>query len=339
MRINIKIWQRYIIFIMVALATIYFLYLVRDVLISFALGALLAYLLFRPVQFIENRGIKRVWAILIIYIVFIFIISLFLYFAVPGIVKELTYLTKILPKYAEETHELVQKIDSIDMPYKLKRVFWENVKQLEDFIYRGINGLIHGVYSLLGSILALVFSPILAFYLMMDWEKIRDNFLSLFSPPVRLEISRLFQEIDEVLIKFIKGYLIVAFIVGLLTGTAAYFMGVKFPLLLGILAGITNLIPFFGAFLGGIPAVLVALSDSFRLGVYMALSIIVIQQLESNFITPNIVGNRLGLHPLVVVFALLAGGSLWGIWGMLVAVPFTAVLRVISGWFYGKIIK
>lgn len=337
MQFRLQIWHRYLLFIVVVLATIYFLYLIRDILISFGLGALLAYLLFRPVIFIEKRGLKRVWAILIIYVIAILFISSFFYFAIPGVIKEMTALGRLLPQYAGETEEIINKIDHMDMPYKLKQIFWKNIKELEEFVYRGLNSFIQGIYSILGAIISLIFAPVLAFYIMMDWEKIRDNFLGLFSPAARLEISRLFREIDEVLINFIKGYLAVAFIVGLLTGMAAYLLGVKFPLLIGILSGLTNLIPFFGAFFGGVPAVLLALTESFRLALYMTISIVVIQQLESNLITPNIMGHKLGLHPLTIVFALLAGGNLFGIWGMLAAVPAAAVLRVIFTWFYAKV--
>lgn len=338
MEINLKSWQRYLVFTMVALATIYFLYLVRSVLFSFALGALLAYLFFRPVSYLERRGLKRGWAILVVYAGFLLLFALFFYFAIPGIIREMTALARLIPHYAGQTEEIMNKIDHMDMPYKLKEIFWKNIKEIEEFVYQGLNSFVKGIYSLLETVFLLVFAPILAFYIMMDWERIRENFLVLFSPAVRLEVSRLCRDIDEVLISFIKGYLSVACIVGTLTGIAAYFIGVKFPLLLGILAGLTNLIPFLGAFLGGIPAVLLALTDSFRLALYMALSIIIIQQLESNLITPNIIGNRLGLHPLVIVFALLAGGDLFGIWGMLAAVPAAAVLRVIFSWFYVKII-
>lgn len=336
--LTLKAWQRYLLFIVVALATIYFLYLVRSVLVSFALGALLAYLLFRPVRYIEKWGVKRVWAILLVYMLVLSLLALFIYFAVPGIIKEMTALAHLIPQYAGQTEEIMNKIDHMDMPYRLKEVFWKNVREIEEFVYKGLNSLVKGIYSLLETALFLIFAPVLAFYIMMDWERIGDNFLKLFSPPVRMELNRLFKEMDQVLISFIKGYFLVACMVGILTGITAYFIGVKFPLLLGILAGITNLIPFFGAFLGGVPAVLLALTDSFRLALYMALGIVIIQQVESNLITPNIIGNRLGLHPLVIVFALLAGGNLWGIWGMLVAVPLTAVLRVIFSWFYVKII-
>ncbi|HZJ84343.1 MAG TPA: AI-2E family transporter, partial [Syntrophomonadaceae bacterium] len=194
------------------------------------------------------------------------------------------------------------------------------------------------MYNLLGKVLAIIFSPILAFYILNDWEKIRETFLKLFSPAARRALINLFSEIDLVLIEFFKGHLLVATFVGVLIGFLALILGVNFPLLIGILSGITNLIPFFGAFLGGIPAVAVALSESFKLALYMTIGIFVVQQIESNLITPNVIGGKLGLHPLVIVFVLLAGGKLAGIWGMLLAVPLAAILKIIVKWLYLKLI-
>ena len=131
----------------------------------------------------------------------------------------------------------------------------------------------------------------------------------------------------------------VATFVGAMVGLAALLLGVKFPLMLGILSGVTNLIPYFGAFLGGVPAVAVALTESWQLGLYMTLAIFVIQQVEGNLITPKVIGGKLGIHPLLIVFSLLAGGKLWGIWGMLVAVPLAAVLKVLVSWLYLKLVE
>ena len=141
-------------------------------------------------------------------------------------------------------------------------------------------------------------------------------------------------DIDRVLIEGIKGSILIAVVVGTLVGLSALILGVKFPLVIGLLAGVTNLIPFFGAFIGAIPAVLIAYSESWLLAVYQTIAIVVIQQIESNIITPRILGGKLGLHPLFIIFALLAGGNLYGIWGILFAVPVAAMIKVSITWLY-----
>ena len=279
------------------------------------------------------------WSIIALYLGVAVIASIILVLAVPGLVTELSKLAELYPQYAQQAQQMAGRLDEINAPEQLNQVINKNLGKIESYIYQALNSFLSGFYNFLGKILALIFSPILAFYIMNDWEKIRESFLNLFSPRARHEIIMVSGQIDNVLIEFIKGHLTVAAFVGCGIGIAAAFIGVKFPLLIGILSGITNLVPYFGPILGGIPAIALAASDSFRLALYMTIAIVVIQQLESNLITPKIMGDKLGLHPLVIVFALLAGGKLLGIWGMLFAVPVTAVLKVIVGWSYLKLVE
>ncbi|WP_061214126.1 AI-2E family transporter [Syntrophomonas wolfei] len=334
---NSKIY-RYFFFIVVVLATIYFLFLVREVLLTFFLGAVLAYLLFRPISFLERKGLKRVWAILLLYLLLLAVFSLFFSLAVPAMVVELNQMAGILPDYADQARDMAKSIDGMELG-KLTPVLKENLNQIENKLFKGLKDFLGGFYSFLGKFLALAFSPILAFYIINDWEKIRDAFLGLFSPSFRREIKAVLEKIDEALIEFLKGHLIIATFVGIFTGIAAALLGVKFPLLIGLVAGVADLVPYFGAFLGGFFALLIALSESLQLALYMGLAVLLIQQVESNIITPRIMGGKLGMHPLLIVFALLAGGKLMGIWGMLLAVPLAAALKVVIQWAFLKMVE
>lgn len=330
---------RYLLFFMMASAIIYFFFLVREVLYTFALGAILAYLLFRPVSIMGKKGLKRVWAILILYLLVIIILTAFFSLALPGMVKELGDLAGLLPGYAQTIDDFTGRMGKMDMTGQLTPLIDENINQAKNSIYNMLKNFVGSFYDLLGKLLALIFSPILAFYIMNDWEKIKNGFLNLLSPRARRQVLILTEEIDDALIEFLKGHLMVAAFVGTATGLAALLAGVKFPLLIGVLAGVADLIPYFGPFLGAVPAVLIALTDSLHLAFTMALAVLIIQQVESNIITPRIIGGRLGMHPLLIVFALLSGGELWGIWGMLAAVPVAAVLKVIAGWAYLKLVE
>ncbi len=329
---------RYGVFIMVVLTTIYFLFLVREVLLSFFLGGILAYLLFRPVSYLEKKGVKRLWGILLVYLLLFAGLFMFFSLAVPAMVMELNQMTKILPDYAEQAEDIGQKIDGMELG-KLTPILKENLKQIETKLFEGLKGFLGGFYNFLGKILALIFSPILAFYIVNDWEKIRDAFLGLFAPSARREIKSVLGKVDDALIEFLKGHLIIATFVGIFTGIAAALLGVKFPFLIGFIAGVADLIPYFGAIFGGFFAVLIAFSNSLQLALYMGLAVMLIQQIESNLITPRIMGGKLGMHPLLIVFALLAGGKLIGIWGMLLAVPLAASLKVIAEWAFLKLVE
>jgi predicted PurR-regulated permease PerM len=331
--------HRHIVFFLVVIATFYFLYLIRDVVFSFLAGGVLAYLLYHPVRLVEAQGIKRVWVIIMIYVLIIALVILALWFAIPHLVNELSGLVQVLPEYTEKARELADRINGMHLPGKLDQIMQENMTKIENHIYHVLKSFIAGFYTLLSKALIIIFAPILAFYILIDWEKIRDAFLKLLPPAARREITVLAGQIDQVVIEFIKGHLLVALCVGVLIGLAAALMEVRFALLIGIISGISELVPYFGPLLGGIPAVGLALSQSLHHGLYMALAIIIIQQIESHIITPKILGDRLGMHPLLIVFALLAGGKLWGVGGMLIAVPLTAALNIILSYMYLKVVE
>lgn len=330
---------RYVIFMVVLTATIYFLYFVRDVLFSFIIAAIIAYLLYRPVLYIQSKGVNRPVAAIVVFLLLLGITVSLLTFAIPGIVKELSQLTELIPHYAEEAKDMTAKVDDISVPAEVKKIFDENMKKINSYVYKGLSAFVSSLYSLLGKVLAIIFSPILAFYIIVDWEKIRDGFLQLVSPKARREFILVFTQIDNVLFEFLKGNFLVAVFVGIAVGLAAVIIGVKLPLLLGIIAGVTNLIPYFGAFLAGVPAVGLALSQSMTHGIYMLVALVTIQQIESGIITPKIIGDKLGMHPLLIVFSILAGGKILGLWGLLFAVPIAAVIKVVISWCYLKLVE
>ncbi|PKM76040.1 MAG: hypothetical protein CVU90_14485 [Firmicutes bacterium HGW-Firmicutes-15] len=330
---------RCLLFIVVVGATFYFLFLIREVVFSFLFGGLLAYFLYRPVLWMEKKGIKRMWAILIIYILAISLVSSALWFAIPKLVKELSSVASMMPQYAHKFEELVNQVNGIQWPGKLDQIVEQNVSKIENFIYGALQGFVSGMYSLLSKVLIIIFAPILAFYILKDWEDIRTSFLNILPPGTRREVSIMAEQIDEVIIQFTKGYLMISAMIGILIGIAAAIIGVKFALLIGIISALSELVPYFGPLLGGIPAVGLALSQSPQAALYMALAIIVFQQIEANIISPKIIGDKLGMHPLLIVFALLTGGELMGIWGMLIAVPLTASLIIIGHYIYLKIVE
>ncbi len=333
-KVNPNYWYRYLIFVGVALAASYFFYLVRDVIVTFILGGIMAYLLYHPVMFLQRNGFKRIYAMLILYFIVLGVVGLVLYWGVPRLITEAGHLVEMYPQMEERAEQIAEEIDGVDKPAQIDRLIDTNVNRIESAVLKGLEHFIAGIYNFLSKIFVIILAPILAFYILLDWEKIRAGILNLFSPGFRRELQALGADIDKVLIDGIKGSILIAVIVGTLVGASALILGVKFPLIIGLLAGLTNLIPYFGPFIGAIPAVLIAYSESLRLAIYQTLAIFIVQQIESNFITPRILGGKLGLHPLFIIFALLAGGNLYGIWGILFAVPVAAMIKVTISWVY-----
>lgn len=329
---------RCILFFVVAAATIYFLYRVREVLYAFGFGGVTAYILYRPVKALENKGLKRVQAIVVIYTLSLACLGVLSYWMVPAAVAELGDLKNIYPLCVEDIQRLLTQMDGMPKPERLQIFIDDNLLRLEAGIYNALQNFIDTWYHLLSRLLALIFAPILAFYILCDWEKISDAVLNLLPPGSRMQVRTLYQQVDRIMVEFIKGYFLIAVTVGLLTGVWAALLGVPFPLVIGVVAGITNLVPYFGPILGGLPAIALAWTVSLRLAALMAAGILIIQQLDANLFTPRIIGRKLGMHPLTVIFALLAGGTLFGLWGIILALPAAAVLKVVLRWAHLKIV-
>lgn len=320
------------------IALLVFLYIIRPVLGIFLLAIVLAYLLYRPVLYFESKGLTRTWAILLVYLLLFGGLALLIGTGVPAMVNEFKDLVSSIPEYADQTQQQIKRLEEMQIPDKLTETLYDSMDKLEIAFYDSVSKFMQAIYGFFSKMFALIIAPILAFYMMHDWNKIRNRLLSLISPRSRRELVVLLEDIDEVLMEFIKGYLIVALFVGTMTGLSAFLLGVKFPVFIGFVAGLTNMIPYFGPFLGGIPAVGIALTVSAKTALYMLIAILIIQQIESAIVTPNVMGGKLGMHPLVIVFVLLTGAQLFGIWGMLLAVPVTAVLRVLLIWIHLRLV-
>jgi predicted PurR-regulated permease PerM len=229
----------------------------------------------------------------------------------------------------ENAHQAMEYFDGLKIEDGVDRVIRSSLQQAETQAYNALKNFIDDLWGMAGSLLSLVFAPILAYYFIIDWEKIRDGILSLFPANTRSRLVSLGLDIDRVLSGFIQGHLTVCLLVGALTGLAAALLGLKYAIVIGIINGVAELFPYLGPILGAIPSIALALTEGSRQAVYLGLAILVIQQVESNLLSPRIVGIRVGLHPLLVIFALLSGGELFGIWGILLAVPLAADMKVL----------
>jgi predicted PurR-regulated permease PerM len=181
-------------------------------------------------------------------------------------------------------------------------------------------------------------APILAFYMLKDIERIKKSFWSLIPKSNRKEVKNLFKKIDEVLMGYLKGQLLVSFVVGVLSILGLYILKVRFFLIIGLFAGVMNLIPYLGAIFGAIPAIFIVSFKSLKAILAVLILFTIIQQLEGSLISPRIVGDKVGLHPIVIIFSLLAGGELLGIIGMILAVPIAGIIKVIIEHFIGRMI-
>lgn len=180
--------------------------------------------------------------------------------------------------------------------------------------------------------LILIMAPIIAFYLLVDLPHIRRVTESLIPPDRRAEALLLGRRLNKTIGGYFRGQLLIALIVGVLSGLGMSAIGLPFWMVVGVIAGVTNMIPMIGPWIGAVPAVLIALTmEDFTTAIWAVVVLFVVQQVESSWISPIVMQRAVKLHPAVVMLALLAGGSLLGFIGLLLAVPIVAVLKVLLG--------
>ena len=181
-------------------------------------------------------------------------------------------------------------------------------------------------------ILILILAPIFAFYLLVDLPSIKRNTEALIPEAARPEVMLIGRQINAAVGGFFRGQLVVALIVGIMSSIALAIVDVPFWLLLGMVAGLFNIIPLVGPYIGGIPALLVALTTREPItGLWVVVAMVVVQQIDNHFISPVVMHRVVKLHPVLVMLALLLGGTLGGFFGLLVAVPATAILKIVGG--------
>ena len=178
-------------------------------------------------------------------------------------------------------------------------------------------------------ILDIFTSVVLTFYLLKDKEKAGNLILSVFPYSWREFLIDVYTETEKICYSFISGQFIIACVIGLLETLGLWLLGVPYPLLFGIIGGISNLIPYFGPFIGAVPAVISTLLVSPFKALLTALLFIIVQQVDNNFISPKIIEGKLGIHPVTTIFAVFIGGEFFGIFGMLFAVPIYAIMHFI----------
>lgn len=340
--LNKVFWRRAVVVALPVLAAL-FLWSVRQVLFPFVLGGLLAYLLAPVVKAVEKLGLSRLPSLVVVYVGLVGLSVLSVTFGYPALVRELTSLLSAIPEYAHKVEaalgQLERQYSNFYLPESLRSVVDQRISLAETGLLRLVHQSADTLMGLMGHLFGLLLAPVLAFYLLKDWELISVGLKSLVPKKIRLDVSDLVRDMDEVVRGFIRGHLVVCALVGGLTALGSYLIGLPFALLVGIFAGVLDIIPFFGPIIGAIPAVALALLQSWQIILYTLFLFVLIQQVESNIITPKILGEAVGLHPIMIIFALLAGGQLWGIIGMVVALPLAAIIRVLARYMFLKLVS
>ncbi|WP_416197866.1 AI-2E family transporter [Sporanaerobacter sp.] len=311
--------------------------------INITIFSLIFAYLFNPVvELIEKKGIPRLWSVIIVYILIIAILAVVFFTFLPKIIREFKKLGNVLPNYIDQINNFLYNINnssllkSSNLPPQLdgvKDVFKENLESIESFIIKWFSDFVDKIINMFSKIFIIAIIPIISFYFLKDKEFFKKKIYLIIPKSHRNEMINLFKEIDNMLGQFIRGRVIVAIFVGVSTTIALALLKINFAFIIGMLAGLADIIPYFGPIIGIIPAVFFAILESPIKALWVIIIFTIIQQIENDIITPKIVGESVGIHPVTVMLSLIIGGGFFGILGMVLAIPVVAILKIIYSHF------
>jgi predicted PurR-regulated permease PerM len=330
--------RRLILWLLVFAALVTFIYILRGALFPFVAGMAVAYLLDPVADWLERLGVPRSVASLLIVLVFILVLVIILVVLVPILIEQVMDLVARAPAYIEslrrEAMPILRKIRANLTPGQAAQVdeaIRSHAGDVIGWIGTILRSIVSGGAALLGILGLVIIMPFVAFYMIRDWDRLVAHIDSLLPKKGGDTIRVLAREIDDRLSGFVRGQALVCLLLGVWYATGLTLVGLDFGLLLGVTAGILSIIPYLGNIVGLGTSLLLAIAqfDSWTRVVLVAAVFVSGQVIEGNFVTPKIVGDRVGLHPIWLLFAVTAGGALLGITGALLAIPIAATLGVL----------
>ena len=316
------------------------LFLLRDFLGAFVLGAAIAFLIQPAIIRLHAAGLPRVLAIVIVFIGIIVALAGLVLLIVPLGVSEVEQLQVQAPSLAAAAQDRLnglQPIRVFGIDIDLKGVTETVSSHLREYLLGQFGNAVTLGLTALTTALQLLLMFIVAFLLALEAPAVRRDLRRFVPNDYRTDFDQIWRQVRKMLYAYVRGQLIIAGLIGISSGIACAAFGLPDPIALGLIAGVTALIPYFGPFLGAIPAILVGLSVSPETALVIALVYLLISNVILNVVYPKIVGDAVKLPPILVIVALIAGFSWGGILGMFVAVPIAATLRILFDHIYPRL--
>lgn len=307
----------------------------RDIFATFGISLLLAYLLDPLVNFMEKVKIRRKISIITIFLIFSLAVTFLLIFILPLIYGEILKIVAELPKYILIISSKLEKI-SYAMDIKLdigtlKSFLTQKAGSISKVILSASADLTSSLYELVKYALNLMLIPILVFYFLKDFETIKENLFGIIRGRISgFNIDEAFMEFNQIIKTYFRGQLLVSLFLAIAYTTVLLVVGIEGAVTIGIISGALSIVPYLGFLTGFITSLFISYLQFNDLlhPFYILIGFSIVQFIESNFVTPKIIGESLGLHPTAVIFALMTGGYLLGVGGMIFSLPLAAFIKV-----------
>jgi predicted PurR-regulated permease PerM len=336
-KLVVSTYLQYIVLAVGVILLVFFVRQVSGVLLTFLAAAVLAYALNPLVRRLEGLRIPRAIAVIGVFLVLIFVVVVTLLLIIVPSVGQVQIVFRNPQDLVDQAIALLNRVQNV--PYvgqyvsgldqdRILQLLQENAPSAEQ-VANVATGVIGGVFGVFGTIFNLFLMVLISVYLLLERERITRALLNTIPETVRDQSLELFYEVEGTLVRYLRGQLLLCAIMGFLGAMIMYFTVGKYALPVGAWVAATEIIPVIGAFLGAVPAVAIALfvpGGGFFEALLVAGLFLVAQQLEGNVLVPRIQGGSVGVHPLWVLFATLAGTALYGLIGAVFAVPIVAIV-------------
>lgn len=331
---------------------------------SVIIAIIFAYIIDPIVNYLERKGVKRQFGVIIVYISVILIFGILIVSVIPKTINEVSNLLASLPAmvdtlikdvnnfltevFAKFNIELPENFIDVykesnpkvngnvetpqivsDILDSMKKAINELIVKMQGSLMGSLSNIVSKLYGFLTSAFRLVLIIIFSFYFSVDKERFILKVKKAMPNKYREDISYLTSNIDTALQQFIRGRMLLAIFVGVLTMLYLLVLRVDFAIIIGLITCVADIIPYIGPFLGCAPAVLFAFMDSPMKALWVLILFVIVQWIENNILAPKLIGDSTGLNPLVILISIIIGGGIFGVWGMVISVPLTSIIFIL----------
>lgn len=305
--------------------------ILSTIFIPLLLGGVLFYITAPLQSFMEKRGMPRWGSISSIVLLLIALITGFTFLVGNPIATQVNRLVNNAPYIADKLQEATDYVlaNKDNLPPQVKQTVDSITNSLQDIAVVTSKWIVSFISGAVSATLTLILVPFFFIFMLKDHEKFAPKIYNLFSGNRRAWFKNTLEEMNHALQSYVQGQVLVSFILAVFMFVGYLIIGLDYSLLLALFAFLMNMIPFIGPWVSLVPAVVIALIQDPVLVIWVCVITLVAQQVESNLITPNVMGKSLDIHPLTVITLVLAGGNIAGFYGIILAIPTYAVLKVI----------
>ena len=312
--------------------------LIQTVVLPIILSAILYYLLVPIVDFFERKGVRRIYSIIVLYLIIIGVLTILIVLVIPLLRDQIMRLIVSFPNLVNDIERMLEQVIGSQFLNQVQQTFDFNISDLAAQVSNQattiLNSTFAGIGNIIGSVsktvMAIITVPFILFYLLKDGKKLPDYILNFLPIPMRSHTFTVLQEMNKQISSYIRGQIVVSFCIGVLMFIGFVIIGLDYAPVLAVIASFTSVVPYLGPAIAITPALIIAVVTS----PYMLLKLIIVwtivQLIEGKFISPQIMGRNLHVHPITIIFIIIIAGNLFGVVGILLAVPGYAVLKVIT---------